>query len=441
MPVLCVGLSHHSAPVALRESLAFSRDAIHEMLTGWDHDQAWREGIGEIALLSTCNRTEVYLASRGPSHRLAEIPPCVERTLLAPLEELRDPVREHLYIQSGAEAVRHLCRVAAGLDSMLIGEYEVLGQVVAAHGLAADAGTTGLILDATFRAAIRAGRRARAETGVGRGATSIASEGVCLLDDQLGPSGSNATILVVGTGAMARLVTGILRGRTAGTVRVVGRNRARAEELARHAGGTGAPWSELPGQLRDADAVISVTTSPRPVVTAELVRNALRDRDRTSRMICLDLAMPRDIELEAGTVDGVRLFDLDDLHIRVARNRRARESERPRVEAIVQQEVTQFEAWLQGATLRPVLAAMHTRGEEVRRQEVERFLLRHPEADPSLREEFDQLSRSIVAKLLHGPSARLRTETDPARSRHYVSALRHLFGLPGPNEDSPVGSA
>lgn len=441
MPVLCVGLSHHSAPVALRESLAFNRDAIHDLLTRWDRDQAWREGVGEIAVLCTCNRTEVYLASRGPSHRLTEIPPCVDKALLTPLDTLRDPVREHLYMRSGADAVGHLCRVAAGLDSMLVGEYEVLGQVVAAHGLAADAGTTGLILDATFRAAIRAGRRARAETGIGRGATSIASEGVCLLENQLGPNGGDATILVIGTGAMARLVTGILHGRTVGTVRVVGRNRARAEEVARHAGGTGAPWSELPGQLRDADAVISMTTSPRPVVTAELVRNALRDRARTSPLTCLDLAMPRDIEPDAGTVDGVRLFDLDDLHIRVARNRRARESERPRVEAIVEQEVIQFQAWLQGATLRPVLAAMHARGEEVRRQEVERFLLRHPEANPGLHEEFDRLSRAIVAKLLHGPSARLRTETDPVRSQHYVSALRQLFGLPDQNEDSPVGSA
>lgn len=428
MPVLCLGVSHQSAPVALREALALDRGGVERVLVAWDRERAWREGVAEVALISTCNRTELYLASRGPGEHFTGVPAVAEDLLLRPLAGRSGPVRAHLYDRHGPAAVGHLCRVAAGLESMVVGESEVLGQVVAAHGLAADAGTTGIILDAAFRAAIRAGRRARAETGIGRAAASVASEGVRLLDTQLAAI-ERPRIVVVGSGAMARLVTELLARRPAGSLTVVGRSAHRAATVAREASVTAGTLGELPRLLRDADALVSMTTAPEPVITADLVRQMLPHRNGATPLVCLDLAMPRDIDPAVRTLAGVRLFDLDDLQARVADNRRAREAERPRVEAIIEQEVSQFQAWLHGAELRPILAAMHARGEQIRQREVAQLLRRHPDADPAVREAVDQLSRAIVAKLLHGPSARLRTETDPERCQHYVSALQHLFGL------------
>lgn len=440
MPVLCLGVNHHSTPVALREAVALDRETTRRILVEWERERAWSAGIGEVALISTCNRTELYVASRGPSDRFTAVPPHAEQLLLGGRDEMPAELRQHLQVRSGSEAVAHLCRVAAGLESMIVGESEVLGQVVTAHGLAADAGTTGLILDAAFRAAIRAGRRARAETGIGRAATSVASEGVRLLEGQL-PNLAGVTVVVVGAGSMARLVTDILHRRGVGAIHVVGRTLHRAEELARTTGGAAAPWSALSSLLRGADAVICLTRAPYVVLSRAMVEEAIAGRGGRDPLVCLDLAMPRDIEPDVRALGGVRLFDLDDLQARVDRNRRARESERPRVEAIIEQEVTQFQAWLQGAEMRPVLSAMHARGEEIRQREMEHFLRRHPDADPALREELDRLSRSIVAKLLHGPSARLRTETDPGQCRHYVSALQQLFGLVESGNGRPGGPA
>lgn len=432
MPIACVGLSHHTTPVAVRERLAFGRDGVRRFLTDLDRERAWAAGIGEVALVSTCNRTELYLASRTPAERFTGVPPFATDLLLGSHGITHESVQRHLYTWTGAEAVGHLCRVASGMESMVVGESEVLGQVVSAHGLAADAGTTGLVLDAVFRAAIRTGRRARVETGIGRAATSVASEAVRLAET-LVEAGSGPAVVVLGAGQMARLLADILTRRGFRDLRVIGRTASRAETIARAVGGTAGSWVDLPGALREADLLFSCTSAPHAVVTAGLLSEALAGRqDRP--LSCLDLAVPRDIEPAVRTLGQVTLHDLDDLQARVKRNRRARELERPRVEGIVQQEVAQFLAWLHGAELRPVLAAMHARGEEIGRREVERMLRRHPDVDPALRDEMERLSLSIVAKLLHGPSARLRTETDPVRCQHYVGALQQLFGLPEDGE-------
>lgn len=428
MPVACIGLSHHTAPVAVRERLAFGREETLRLLTALDRERAWSAGVGEVALLSTCNRTELYVASRGPAERFPRVPAFARDFLLGAHDLPNDAVAGHLYEMTGVDAVRHLCRVASGIDSMVVGESEVLGQVVTGHGIAADAGTTGLLLDAAFRVAIRAGRRSRVETAIGRAATSVASEAVCLLQRLVGDAATPA-VLIVGAGQMAALLAQIVTSRELGVPTIIGRTPARSSALARTIGGSARPWHQLSAALRDTDVVLSSTSAPHAVITAEVVAEALDGRDADRALHVIDLAMPRDVDPAVRSLGPVTLHDLDDLQARVADNRQARERERPRVEEIVQQEVAQFVAWLHGAELRPVLSAMHARGEEIWRRELERILRRHPEADAALREEMERLSRSIVAKLLHGPSARLRTETDPDKTRHYVSALQQLFGL------------
>lgn len=429
MPLACVGLSFHTTPVAIREQLAFGRDDARRLLSTLDRERAWMAGVGEVALVSTCNRTELYVASRGPTDRFARTPEYAIDLLLGSHGLEREPVWPYLYTRTGSAAVAHLCRVASGLDSMVVGESEVLGQVVAAHGLAADAGTTGLILDATFRAAIRAGRRARAETGINRAATSVASEAVHLMEQLVEPA-TRPTVVLVGAGQMARLLADILTRRGFDAPVVVGRTASRAADLARACGGRAMPWAGLTAALGRADVVLSSTSAPHAVVTAPMVTEALRQRASERPLYCLDLAVPRDIDPGVRAIGGVTLHDLDDLQGRVEQNRQLRESERPGVEAIIQQEVAHFTAWLHGAELRPLLSAMHARGEEIRRQELERIFRRLPDADPAVREVMDRLSRSIIAKLLHGPSARLRTETDPERCHVYAHALQDLFGLP-----------
>lgn len=428
MPVACIGLSHHTAPVAVRERLAFGREEVTRLLTTLDRERAWSAGIGEVALLSTCNRTELYLASRNPAEHFPRVPAFALEFLLGAHDFPREEVEPHLYELAGIDAVRHLCRVASGIDSMVVGESEVLGQVVTAHGIAADAGTTGLMLDAAFRVAIRAGRRARVETAIGRAATSVASEAICLVE-RLVEVSSNPSVVIVGAGQMAALLAQILTSRGFTSPIIVGRTAAKSVALARTYGGSALPWHELPAALRQASVVLSSTSAPHPVITAELVAESAGDRTPDRPLHFIDLAMPRDVDPAVRALPNATLHDLDDLQARVAENRQAREKERPRVEEVVQQEVAQFLAWLHGAELRPVLAAMHARGEEIRRRELDRILRRHPDADAALREEMERLSRSIVAKLLHGPSARLRTETDPDKTRHYVSALQQLFGL------------
>lgn len=437
MPLACVGLSFHTTPVAIREQLAFGRDDARRMLGTLDRDRAWMSGIGEVALVSTCNRTELYVASRGPTDRFTQTPDFAIDLLLGSHGLEREPVWPYLYTRTGTAAVAHLCRVASGLDSMVVGESEVLGQVVTAHGLAADAGTTGLILDAAFRAAIRAGRRARAETGISRAATSVASEAVHLME-QLVDAAKRPRVVLVGAGQVARLLADILTRRGFNPPVVVGRTASRAADLARAVGGRSVPWERLTGALREADVVLSSTSAPHAVLTVEMVREAVAGREGRP-LYCLDLAVPRDIEPGVRTIEGITLHDLDDLQARIEHNRRRRESERPGVEAIIEQEVTQFSAWLHGAELRPLLSAMHARGEEIRRHELDRVFRRLPNADPAVREVMDRLSRSIIAKLLHGPSARLRTETDPERCHVYAHALQDLFGLPADGEQRFAG--
>jgi glutamyl-tRNA reductase len=429
MPLACVGLSYHTTPVAIREQLAFGREDARQLLTALDREQAWAAGIGEVALVSTCNRTELYVASRGPTDRFSGTPHFAVDLLLGSHGLTLDPVRPYLFARTGSAAVAHLCRVASGLDSMVVGESEVLGQVVTAHGLAADAGTTGLILDAAFRAAIRAGRRARAETGISRAATSVASEALRLVETLVDPA-SRPTVVLVGAGQMARLLAEILTRRGFDAPVIVGRTASRAADLARAVGGRSAPWEELTSTIRTADVVLSSTSAPHAVLTQEMVAEAMQGRTPGRPLYCLDLAVPRDIDPGLGSIEGVTLHDLDHLQARIEHNRRQRESERPGVEAIIEQEVAHFLAWLHGAELRPLLSAMHARGEEIRRQEIARIMRKLPDADPAVREVMDRLSRSIIAKLLHGPSARLRTETDPERCHQYANALQDLFGLP-----------
>ncbi len=427
MPLVCVGIGHHTAPVAVRERLAFSAAEQEPFLVELAQQVA-PLGLGEVALLSTCNRTELYAASRDIACRFRAVPEELGQVLARNRGVSLRQMEHHRYHRLETDAVRHLCRVAAGLESMVVGEAEILGQVSAAQHTAERGGTLGPILEAAFRAAVRAGRRARAETAIGREAASISSEAVRLAE-ALGLDLPSATALIVGTGKVSRLAAGALRRAGARELRIVSRTTASASALAQEWGGRPLPWHGLELALGEADLVLSGTGAPHAVITCDLITSVLARRSPRRRLLLLDLAVPRDVEPGVREFAGVEVYDLDDIQQRIAENLAGRRQEIPAVEAIIADELERFEEWRHGVALRPILAALATQGEAIRCRELERALTRLDPVSPAVRNQLEALSRTIVAKLLHSPLTRIRDESDPARRQVQVEVVRELFGL------------
>lgn len=434
MPIVCIGVNFRTAPVALRERLAFSPEAQRDLLLSRRlRDAGGPAGLSEFVLLSTCNRTELYAAAPDVSHHFHNVPGgLVEAFAEARGISPRD-LSSHLYQHTSADAVRHLSRVAAGLDSMVLGETEILGQVSGAYERAKQEGAAGRVLEAVFHTAIRAGRRARTETGICRCPMSVSSEAVRVLHDTPW-NPSDARVLIVGTGKMGRLAGEVMRAHGVQRLQVVGRTTAHAESLARLLSATPVPWHQLEAAIREADIVFCSTAAPHAVITQELVASALRGTEGRQKQF-IDIAVPRDVEPAVRGLAGVTVFDLDDLQQRLARNLTARTHEVPAVEAIVDDELQHFEEWRHGAELRPLLAAMHQQSEWIRQREVARAMRKLKDVPPEVQAQFEALSRSLVTKLLHAPTQRLRTETDPATCDTYVRVTRDLFGLEA--DDAP----
>jgi glutamyl-tRNA reductase len=426
MPIICVGISHRRTPVELLERLTFSE---HDLQQTYEHGLpavCGEAGCAEFAIVSTCNRTEIYASTSDRAGRTDG----ASDELLAAICAVRDVPVEllagHAYHFVGTDAVRHLCRVASGLESMMLGESEVLGQVLAAHQASTEEGAAGPVLEAVFQAAIRSGRRARSETGIGRNPLSVGTEAVRLAREVAGDL-AERRVLIVGTGKMGRLTAESVRAAGVGRLAIVSRTTKHAETLAEKVGARARPWHELVDAIREADVVLSSTSAPHAVLTAELVHAALGDGGRP--VVFVDVAVPRDVEPAVGKVPGVRVYDIDALQARVARNLAERQREVPAVERIVEEEVDKFEEWRRGAALRPLFAAMRARGDAIRQRELDRLFRRMGDVPEELREDIARFSESLVSKLLHEPTQRLRAVTDPERCGAYAQVTRDLFGL------------
>lgn len=429
MPLVCVGISHRTAPLAVRELLAVEPARVHAILSGTElRDRSCRLGLSEFALLSTCNRTELYAAAPDPSSRFTVMPTGAEELLARVCQSPSRLNQSHVYSMVSSDALRHLCMVASGLDSMVPGESEVLGQVAEGRRVSLAAGAAGPILDAAFRTAVRAGRRARAETRISRQPASVASEAIRWMRDRFGEL-SAAHVLVVGTGSIARVAAEILRADGVRHLNVIGRTRESTQQLSAHLGATAMPWHELAAGLERADIVLATTAAPHAVISRELVTEVLLGRDASRRLLLADIAVPRDVEPGVAELPGVEVFDLDQLQSRIGTNLEERCLEAPRVHAIIDEEIAHFETWRSGAALRPVLTSLHHKAEAIRLVEVERAIARMPAVDSEMRARIEALSKSLVAKLLAAPSRRLRAEPDPVRSGEWTDALTALFGL------------
>lgn len=445
MPLVCVGLSHRTAPLDIRERLALRPADCHQALTAsWFRDAARESGVGELVLLSTCNRTELYAAGLDPSVRFREVPDGLADLLVRVCRVPGHAAAPFLSTWAGSDAARHLCAVASGLESLVLGETDVLGQVAEAHDLARRTGVAGPILGAAFHTALRAGRRARAETAISRHPASVASEAVRLIRERWrGVRGLR--VVVVGTGRMGRVAAELLRAKGVADLEVVGRTLEHALALAAPLHATARPWHELAGALETADAVVAATAAPHPVITPELVRAIQARRDPRRVLQLVDIAVPRDVDPAVRGLPGVEVLDIDHLRERVEAHLDERAREIPLVHAIIGEELAHFEAWCQGATLRPVLAGLHARAESIRRHELDRALRRLGPLAPEVQRHLEAFSHALVRKLLDLPSRRLRSASDTGQARVWADAVQALFDLRGegqpPHDREPAWPA
>jgi glutamyl-tRNA reductase len=400
--MVVVGISHHTAPIEVREQAALPPNAVEEVLT---YLQAQNE-VGEAFIVSTCNRVEIMAAPREQGDDPARLEQAM-RTVEGALVMRAPGVRDHLYRRSGTDAVRHLFRVAASLDSLVLGEPQILGQVKAAFDLARKQGTVGGQLHRAMNHALRAAKRVRSETTVGAGQVSVPSVAVDLARQIFGElKGHKAALL--GSGQMGETVAKLLVGEGV-TLQVVGRNQTRVAELASQFGAAATSMDRLADVLTEVDVFVTTTSASHYVVTAEAVK-AARKKRRGRSLFLIDLAVPRDVDPNVNKLDGVFLYNVDDLSQIVAQTLSSRQKEASRAEAIVAEEVQTFERGVNAQQVTPVVVALRRRFDDIINAELERSLktkLKHlPEAD---REALSRMVEASVNKLLHAPTRHLRT--------------------------------
>ena len=416
LQVLLVGVNHKTAPLEVRERLAFTSGEIPEALRSFG-----RLAQGPV-ILSTCNRTEIYCGVEDMAEGMRQVRELWAQSRDLPLET----IERYLFVASGIEAARHLFRVSAGTDSMIVGEAQILGQVKAAYQMATATNQLPISISHLFHQALKVGKRARTETDISRHAVSISSAGAELARRTFGDL-EQCRVLVISAGQAGKLTAKSLKSLGASQLVVLNRTYERAVEVARELGGTAVPFHELPAALASSDVVVSATDSSELVVTADMVRRAMAARGGPG-LIFIDLAVPRDIDPQARAIPGVALFDVDDLRVQAGENLHERTQEVKAVEAIVEGEVEKFSQWWSSRQALSVIAALEKRAEAIRRSELKKTLKRLPDLSGEGHERIEALSRAIVNKILHAPVSTLRDRGD---DDGYIQAARQLFDLDG----------
>jgi glutamyl-tRNA reductase len=422
--LLSVGASYRTAAVGVLERLTVAGTALPAVL----HRLVAQPYVGEAVVLSTCNRVEVYAAVTGFHGGLGDV--CgvlADESGLAAAE-----LAQHLYVHYDEAAVRHTFRVAAGLDSMVVGEAQILGQLRDAYHAATEADTAGRLLHELMQQALRVGKRAHAETGIDRAGQSVVTAALDVAAAQLGDDLSGRTALVIGAGAMGALSVATLSRVGVGPLRITNRSAARADRLAGAYGAQPVPYAELDAALADVDLVVSATASAEAVLTRTRLAAVLAARASAGRppLVVLDLAVPRDVAADAAALDGVVVVDLDGL----AGSRLALPAvaETAAVEQIVAAEVEPFLGWLRGADIAPTVAALRNRADELVAAELRRLAARRPELTEEQRADVSRTLHRVVQQLLHSPTVRVRRLAAEPGGDQYAALLRELFDLDVP---------
>lgn len=428
MRIYCIGINHRTAPIHLRERLTFDDAAVGTGLTRLGIGTSG--GVGESVLLSTCNRVEIYAAAAESA--AAELQSFLSDERGVPLEGLRP----HFYEYEDGEAVRHLLHVAAGLDSLVLGEPQILGQVRHALDVARSVGAAGPILNRVFQSAIHAGKRARAETSISHNPASVASLAAALCE-RAHPNLKAAQVVVLGAGEMAELAVEAVRKRGVQKILVVNRTAERAHALAQRWSAETASFDALQAALGRADILISSTGAAQTLIRRDMVVEAMASRPHRP-LVFIDIAVPRDVEPEVAEVPEVRLFDIDHLNAHLEQSLAKRSGEVPKVELILTEEQAEIMEYLAAVDMLPLIVDLRRQAEAIRQNELERSLRRMPELTEAQRERIDAMSQALVKKLLEAPTRQLRVAATSSDAPEHAAFARRLFDLPDAGNPSAI---
>lgn len=422
MHLVVIGLNHKTAPVEIREKLSIPDESLPEALSSLKSDAP----VAECLILSTCNRTEVYACAETRAADASIIEWIAHHSNVDSSELL-----SHLYSLAGHKAAEHLFRVASGIDSMVVGEAQILGQVKAAYAIACENEFTGSILNSLFQQAITVGKRVRTETEIGRGAFSIGSVAVRLagsIFDKL----CGRTVLVIGAGKMSEIAITHLVSAGASDIVVTNRTHEKAIDLAARFNGKAARMDQLEPILATADIVITSTGSSEPIITRKMVSSVHHAR-RGRPVFFIDMAVPRDIEPGVGDLDNVFVYDIDDLQAVVAADMAERHAEIERGEGIIAEEVEEFLDWFRTLDAVPIITALRDKFDEIRSAEYDKLVGKMPDLSPEEREAINAAMRSVVNKICHQPMIRIKDYAVDQDSSAKLETICDVFGICPPN--------
>ncbi|GAA4593637.1 glutamyl-tRNA reductase [Actinoplanes octamycinicus] len=422
MNLLSIGASYRTADVAVLERLSIPEAEVPEIL----QKLVAQPYVSEAVVVSTCNRVEVYAAVSGFHGGLGDICNVLSQHSGIPANELAG----HLYVHYGEAAVQHSFRVSSGLDSMVVGEAQILGQLRDAYHSATESDSAGRLLHELMQQTLRVGKRAHAETGIDKAGQSVVTAALEVAAEHLGGPLAGRPALVIGAGAMGSLSVATLTRTGVGPLRITNRSADRADRLAEAYGAVAVPFEQLVDQLSEVDIVVSATASTSPVLTRPLLATALTARTGGTPLVVLDLAVPRDVAPDAADLPGLAVVDID----RLAASRRAAPAaaETAAVEQIVTGEVDNFLSWMRGAEIAPTVAALRTRAEETVSAEMRKLLSRRPEFTEEQRADVSRTLHRVVQQILHQPTVRVRQLAAEPGGDQYAALLRELFDLDVP---------
>lgn len=421
MHIITVGLSHKTAPVEIREMVAFSPNDIDQPLSAL----VALDGIAEAVIVSTCNRVEIYATSRSVESGIQAV-----KQFIAAWHNLPPALLEpYLYSYHGESAIRHLFRVASSLDSMVVGEPQILGQIKTSYGYAAEFRTSGIIMNRLLHKAFSVAKRVRTETGIASSAVSVAFaaiERAKMIFDTL----TDKTVMLIGVGEMCELAARHFIAQGVRSIMVVNRTLERAVQFAETCNGTAYGLDELFRHLHKADIVLSSTGAPDYLITPQDLEPVIARR-RNRPMFFIDIAVPRDLDPALNDLDAVYLYDMDDLQQVVASNLENRQREADKAEMIIAEEINQFYRWVATLEVTPTIVALRKQFETLRQSELERTLANWKDAPPGTEERLNALTNALMSKILHPPTATLKVcgAQDDNRTSLYLDTLRTLFDL------------
>ena len=419
MHLFLLGVSHHTAPVDLRERVDFSKRGIVTAL----RELALRPTPAESVVLTTCNRSEIYAACEDADRARDDLAGFMSRFHDVPEAELAP----HLYARTDGEVAQHLFRVAAGLDSLVVGEPQIFGQVKDAYATAAAEQCTGALLNKLFPWSFAVGKRVRADTGLGEGAVSVSFAAISLARKIFGNL-KGLSVLVVGAGEMAELTAVHLQSQEVKRIAVTSRTRTRAWELAGKVGGAAVDWSSIDRELLTVDVVVTATGAPAPILTRTAIERVMHAR-RNRPLFIIDVGLPRDVDPDCGQLEQVFLYNIDDLRAIVSENLARRQEQTSQAEAMVSDAAEEFVVWLRSRGAIPTVVALRRRFEAVRQAELDRLEPKLSRFTPEARARVEEITRVLVQKLLLTPTERLKSAGDAATAAQYAEAVTRLFAL------------